>query len=318
MKYLNLASGDSMPMLGLGTWQAEPGVVGEAVSTALEAGYRHIDCAAIYGNEAEIGVALAEALDSGLVARSELFVTSKLWNNAHREHQVLPALQKTLQDLRLDYLDLYLMHWPVAVEEGVAIAMAADEFLSLDEVPLSETWHAMESCLDQGLVRNIGVSNFSARKLAGIMDDCRIQPAVNQVEGHPLLRQQELKSFCDANGVAVTAYSPLGSGGRPARMKAADEPSLLTLPEVEAIASRRGITPAQVLLAWAVNRGTAVIPKSVHRERLVQNLQSAAIELDASDMQQLDALDRHYRYVNARFFELPGGPYTAAGIWDED
>lgn len=317
MKYLNLRSGDSMPMLGLGTWQAEPGVVGQAVTAALEAGYRHIDCAAMYGNEAEIGEALASALDSGLVARNELFVTSKLWNNAHREHQVQPALNKTLADLRLDYLDLYLMHWPVAVREGVGIAMTADEFVSLDEVPLSETWHAMESCLDQGLVRNIGVSNFSARKLAGIMDDCRIQPAVNQVEGHPLLRQQELKNFCDANAVVITAYSPLGSGGRPERMKAADEPSLLTLPDVESIADRRGITAAQVLLAWAVNRGTAVIPKSVHRERLVQNLQSADIELSGEDMQQLDALDRHYRYVNARFFELPGGPYTAAEIWDE-
>jgi len=304
-------------MLGLGTWKADPGVVGEAILTAIDLGYRHFDCAAIYGNEAEIGAALAGAMASGAVTRHELFITSKLWNNAHREKQVQPALEKTLGDLQLDYLDLYLMHWPVAVKEGVAIAESADQFLSLDEVPLTETWQGMECCSDAGLTRNIGVSNFSAGKLAGLMDRCRIKPAANQVEGHPLLRQQALKDFCDANGVAITAYSPLGSGDRPAQMKAADEPALQEIPEVVAIAGAMNISPAQVLIAWAINRGTAVIPKSVNPQRLAMNLACADIALKAEDMQTLDALDRHFRYVTGEFFELPGGPYTAAGIWDE-
>lgn len=306
-----------MPMLGLGTWKADPGTVGAAVLTAIDLGYRHFDCAAIYGNEAEIGAALAKAMASGAVSRAELFITSKLWNNAHREQQVRPALEKTLADLRLDYLDLYLMHWPVAVKEGVGIAESASQFLSLEEVPLSETWQGMECCVDLGLARNIGVSNFSAGKLAGLIDQGRIKPAVNQVEGHPLLRQQELKDYCDANGVAVTAYSPLGSGDRPERMKAANEPALQEIPEVVAIATAHNITPAQVLIAWAINRGTAVIPKSVNSERLAMNLACAELSLTADDMQTLNSLDRHYRYVNAKFFELPGGPYTAASIWDE-
>ncbi len=317
MKYLTLHSGDSLPMVGLGTWKADPGTVGEAILTAIDLGYRHFDCAAIYGNEAEIGAALASAMASGAVSRNELFITSKLWNNAHREQQVQPALEKTLADLRLDYLDLYLMHWPVAVKEGVAIASSAEEFLSLDEVPLSETWQGMECCVDQGLVRNIGVSNFSASKLAGLMDRCRLQPAVNQVEGHPLLRQQALKDFCDANAIAITAYSPLGSGDRPEQMKAADEPALQEIPEVVAIAAANDITPAQVLIAWAVNRGTVVIPKSVNPERLAMNLACGDIALTAEDMHKLNALDQHFRYVTAKFFELPGGPYSAAGIWDE-
>jgi alcohol dehydrogenase (NADP+) len=304
-------------MVGLGTWKSDPGTVGEAILTAIDLGYRHFDCAAIYGNEAEIGAALASAMASGAVSRNELFITSKLWNNAHREQQVQPALEKTLADLRLDYLDLYLMHWPVTVKEGVAIASSAEEFLSLDEVPLSETWQGMECCVDLGLVRNIGVSNFSASKLAGLMDRCRLKPAVNQVEGHPLLRQQALKDFCDANGIAITAYSPLGSGDRPEQMKAADEPALQEIPEVVAIAAAHNITPAQVLIAWAVNRGTAVIPKSVNPERLAMNLACGDITLMAEDMQKLNALDRHFRYVTAKFFELPGGPYSAAGIWDE-
>lgn len=317
MKYLTLHSGDSMPMLGLGTWKSEAGLVTEAVLAALELGYRHFDCAAIYGNEAEIGIALEKALVSGSVSRDELFITSKLWNDSHQEDRVQPALEKTLSDLRLDYLDLYLMHWPVAVRPGTGIASDADDFLSLEEVPLTETWQAMQCCVEQGLSRNIGVSNFSAQKLGMLLDQCRIKPAVNQVEGHPLLRQQELKDFCDANGIVLTAYSPLGSGDRPERMKASDEPQLMALETVQAIAAARGISAAQVLIAWAINRGTAVIPKSTNKQRLAQNLQCAEIGLDADEMQKLNELDRHYRYVTARFFELPGSPYSARAIWDE-
>lgn len=304
-------------MLGLGTWKADSGVVYEAILKAIELGYRHFDCAAIYGNEAEIGRALQHAVAKGLVSRNELFITSKLWNDSHREADVGPALQETLSDLQLDYLDLYLMHWPVAVKPGVGIAQSADDFFSLDEVPLTETWRAMEACVDKGLLRNIGVSNFSAAKLCDLLDQGRIQPAVNQVEAHPLLRQQKLKDFCDANNIALTAYSPLGSTDRPAAMKAANEPSLTALPAVQEIASTNGYSAVQVLIAWALNRGTSVIPKSVNPEHMASNLACTEIELTQADMQSLDQLDRHYRFVTAEFFVLADGPYTVSGIWDE-
>lgn len=317
MKYLTLCSGDSIPMLGLGTWKATPGVVHDAVLTAIELGYRHFDCAAIYGNEAEIGSAIHQALESGQVTRSELFITSKLWNDSHREGQVEQALTGTLKNLQLDYLDLYLIHWPVAVKDGVGIPQSADDYLSLAEVPLIETWSALEACVDKGLLRNIGVSNFSARKLCELLDQGRLPPAVNQIEAHPLLRQQALKDFCDANNIAITAYSPLGSLDRPAAMKAADEPLLLELPVVQDLAANRGCTPAQILIAWAINRGTAVIPKSVNAERMALNLACVDIDLSQQEMQALDELDRHYRFVTGKFFEIADGPYTAAGIWDE-
>lgn len=317
MKYLTLASGDSMPMLGLGTWKAAPGVVHDAILTAIELGYRHFDCAAIYGNEAEIGGALRQAIDSGQVSRSELFITSKLWNDSHREGQVGAALADTLADLQLDYLDLYLIHWPVAVKEGVGIPQGADDYLSLEEVPLIETWSAMEACVDKGLLRNIGVSNFSARNLCELLDQGRLQPAVNQIEAHPLLRQQALKDFCDANNIAITAYSSLGSLDRPAAMKAADEPALMELPVVQDLARSRACSPAQILIAWAINRGTAVIPKSTNAGRMAQNLACTDMDFSQQEMQALDELDRHYRFVTGKFFEVPNGPYTAAGIWDE-
>ena len=317
MKYLALASGDSMPMLGLGTWKAAPGVVHDAVLTAIELGYRHFDCAAIYGNEAEIGAALRLAIDSGLVNRNELFITSKLWNDSHLEGQVESALAESLQDLQLDYLDLYLIHWPVAVKEGVGIPQSADDYLSPEEAPLIETWSAMEACVDKGLLRNIGVSNFSASKLCELLDQGRLQPAVNQIEAHPLLRQQALKDFCDANNIAITAYSPLGSLDRPEAMKAADEPALMELPVVQDLARSRVCSPAQILIAWALNRGTAVIPKSTNAGRMAQNLACTDIDLSQQEMQALDDLDRNYRFVTGKFFEIDGGPYTAADIWDE-
>jgi alcohol dehydrogenase (NADP+) len=317
VKYITLASGDSMPMLGLGTWKAEPGIVYDAIRKAIELGYRHFDCAAIYGNESEIGSALKDAMTEGDVTRSELFITSKLWNDAHREADVEPALMDTLSDLQLDYLDLYLIHWPVAVKPGIGIAQTPEEFFTLDEVPLSETWRAMEACVDKGLLRNIGVSNFSAAKLCDLLDHGRIQPAVNQIEAHPLLRQQTLKDFCDANGIVITAYSPLGSTDRPAAMKAADEPSLFALPAVEQIAANRACSPVEVLIAWALNRGTAVIPKSVNPVHMASNLACTTLDLTQEEMQQLDSLDRHYRYVTAEFFAVERSTYTAASIWDE-
>jgi len=317
MKYLHCQNGDRLPALGLGTWKSEPGEVYETIRRAIRLGYRHIDCAAIYGNESEIGQALSDAMTSGDATREELWITSKLWNDSHRNEDVRPALEKTLADLQLECLDLYLIHWPVAFKKGVHFPHAREEFYTLDEVPLSETWSAMEECVDLGLLRHIGTSNFSVRKLQDLLENYRVKPSMDQVEMHPLLSQKKLKQFCDKNAILMTAYSPLGSRDRLPMMKSKDEPDLLSLDAIEEIAVARKLSCAQVLLAWAVNRGTAVIPKSVNPQRLQSNLEAADIELTSGEMQQIDDLNRHYRYVNGGFFAGKNSPYTIGGIWDE-
>ena len=317
MEYIDFENGDRMPALGLGTWKSAPGEVGAAVREAVRLGYRHIDCATIYGNQAEIGEALAGCVADGLVSREELWITSKLWNDCHRERDVRPALERTLADLRLNYLDLYLIHWPVAQRPGVVGPSSAADFLSLEEAPLAETWRALEAAHGAGLCHHIGVSNFSVAKLSALAETARVAPEMNQVELHPYLQQTCLLAWCTAHGVAVTAYSPLGSGDRVADLKAADEPNLLSDPAVGAIAERRGATPAQVLLAWALARGTAVIPKSVHPARLAQNLASTEVLLTPGDLDELAALDLDRRFVDGTFWVFEGGPYTLANLWDE-
>jgi len=306
-----------MPALGLGTWQSEPGEVGAAVREALAIGYRHIDCSPIYGNEREVGEAIATAIGDGAMAREDLWVTSKLWNNAHASADVVPALRRTLEDLQLDYLDLYLVHWPVALREGVPFPETGADLLSLDERPLEETWRGMQQARDAGLSRHIGVSNFSEAKIRTLLDCEGVGPEVNQVELHPYLQQPPLLRFCSAHEIVVTGYSPLGSQARPARLKPEGEPVLLDDPVIHAIASRHAGTPAQVVLAWAIQRGTVVIPKSVRAERLRENLDAATLVLGEKDMSLIADLDRHRRYISGEFWAQEGSPYTVAALWDE-
>jgi alcohol dehydrogenase (NADP+) len=309
---------DTMPLLGLGTWKAAPDVVEAAVKTAIEQGYRHLDCAPIYGNEAAIGRALADCFERGVVQRSDLWITSKLWNSAHAAAAVPQAIEKTLADLQLDYLDLYLIHWPVALRSGIVLPETAEDFIDLADLPLSETWRGMETVLSSGLCRHIGVANFSVTKLQTLLDTATIAPAVNQVECHPYLPQNHLLQVCQEAGILLTAYSPLGSGDRSSAFKAPDEPVLLADPVLETIASRHGCTPAQVLIAWALQRGTAVIPKSTNPQRLQENLTTPRIEFTNADLEAIASLDRHYRYVDGSFWVRPGNPYTLENLWDEE
>jgi len=315
MKKLKFKNGDTLNAIGLGTWKSEKGEVTKAVKTALNNGYKHIDCAATYGNEAEVGEAFSEIFKNGDVKREEISVTSKLWNNAHKKDDVIPALKQSLKDLQLDYLDLYLIHWPVAFKPDVDAPEKPEDYLSLEEVPLMETWKEMIKAKEQGLVKHIGVSNFSISTLESLLKETDHTPEMNQVELHPYLQQNKLLEFCSKNGINVTAYSPLGSGDRPDEMKAADEPSLLENPVINKIAKKHGASAGQILIKWSEQRGTAVIPKSTNEGRIKENLMSTGYQLDEEDMKAIAELDYHFRYVNGKFFEMEGNSYK--NIFDD-
>jgi len=324
MRTFLLPSGALMPGLGLGTWKSDPGAVGEAVRNALEIGYRHLDCAYIYLNEAEIGSALKDVfsspsddVSSNTIKREEVFITSKLWNSEHAPEDVEPALRKTLSDLQIDSLDLYLIHWPVVSSKREE---DAGKLIPLEEAPIIDTWKAMEKCVDKGLVKDIGVSNFSKKKLQELIAQARIKPAVNQVELHPYLQCEELHTYCEQEGIHLTAYSPLGSNDRNPAFKRDDEIPILDDPIIAEIAKKYDdASPAQILLAWALQRGTSVIPKSVSPRRQEENLKAAEIELDEDDMTRIATLDRHDRYLDGIFWCTPeGSPYTIENLWDEE
>ena len=315
METLAFKNGDQMPVLGLGTWKSAPGEVYDAVREAIRAGYRHIDCASIYGNEAEVGQALADAMAAGEVTRRELWITSKLWGDAHGNDRVAGALQQTLERLRLDFLDLYLIHWPVALKPGVQMPTLATDFAP---IPIADTWQGMQAALREGRTRHIGVSNFSREKLAALIDRAELKPEVNQIELHPFLSQSDLLAYCSQQGVQITAYSPLGSGDRPALLKGKDEPSLLAHPVVLAIAAEHAATPAQVLLAFHVQRGISVVVKSVRPQRLRENFAAATLTLTSNEIDRLVGLNRNYRFLlGAVPWVVEGGPWTLQALWNE-
>ncbi|MES2798133.1 MAG: aldo/keto reductase [Bacteroidota bacterium] len=317
MKFVKFDNGDLMPALGLGTWKSAKGEVYKVVRESIEVGYRHFDCALLYGNEEEIGQAFYDAFKAGDISREELWITSKLWNNAHEPQNVLPNIHKSLKNLQVDYLDLYLIHWPVALRSDVTFPSKGSELVSLKDIPLSKTWQSMIELQNAGLSRHIGVSNFSKKKMQNLIDETGVRPEVDQVEMHPLLQQPDLLEFCNEKGIHMTAYAPLGSADRPENRKVVDEPGLFSNKIITQVAENKGISIGQLLLAWAVNRGTSVIPKTVRKERLIENLAAADLSLSDNEMAEMAKVNLNYRYIKGNFWCLEGSDYTLQNLWDE-
>lgn len=312
MSNLKFKNTDLFPQIGIGTWLSKPNEVYNAILEAIHAGYRHIDCAYIYKNEKEIGDALQFVIKSKLVKREELFITSKLWNNSHEHNKIELAMQQTLENLQLEYLDLYLMHWPIAFKHEFEQVKNSDQLFSLVEIPLEETWLGMAKLKNKGLTRHIGVSNFSQLKLQKLIDATQIIPENNQIEIHPYFQQKKLLSFCKNNNILVTAYSPLGS-----RHLTNSDNAITENAEIIKLATKYQCSPAQLILAWGMALGISVIPKSTNKNRIIENFNSIPIKLSLEDINIIDKLDQNNRQSKGLFAVVPDGYYSYENIWDE-
>ncbi|XP_068662433.1 non-functional NADPH-dependent codeinone reductase 2-like [Aristolochia californica] len=308
-----LSSGHKIPLLGLGT-SAEPRpppeVVTSAILTAIEVGYRHFDTASMYQTERPIGTAIAEAIRRGLVkSRDELFITSKLWCTDGHPDLVLPALQKTLENLGLEYLDLYLIHFPISLKNrSPGTSLRKEDILVMD---VKSVWKAMEECSKLGLARSIGVSNFTCKKLENLLATARIPPAVNQVEMNTGWQQKKLVGFCKDKGIHVSAWSPLGANG-------ASWGSLNVMgnPILKEIADAKGKSVAQVALRWVHEQGVSVVGKSFNQKRMEENLQIFDWELTEDELQKIDQSPQS-RGFSGEDFVSPLGPFkTIEEFWD--
>ena len=297
---------EQIPRVGFGLWKIPQEDTADAVVEAVRAGYRHFDSAADYANEEQTGEGLSRAMADGLVARDDLWITSKLWNTFHAPEHVEEACRKTLADLGLDYLDLYLIHFPIALQYVPIAARYPPEWLANPEaenpvmakapVPLHATWAAMEALVNKGLVKRIGVCNYNSALMHDLMSYAAIKPAMLQIEAHPYLTQERLIRLAGDYGIDVTAFSPLGAQSYFELNMAEAGESLLGAAPVMVAAQAHGKTPAQVLLRWGVQRGTAVIPKTSKPERMRENLAINDFELSAVEMAAISSLNQDRRF----------------------
>ncbi|KZT06421.1 Aldo/keto reductase [Laetiporus sulphureus 93-53] len=311
---IKLQSGAEMPLVGFGTWKHDGDKAIEAVYEGVKEGYRLFDCACDYGNEKECGLGLKRALDEGIVKREEVWVASKLWNTFHHKEHVRAAVKKSLAEWGVDYFDLYYVHFPISLayvpfETRYPPGWWVDgkSQVKLDPVPLRETWEALEACVDEGLIRHLGISNMTSALIMDLMSYARIKPSVLEVEIHPYNQQPRLIEYAHSIGLAVTAYSSFGPMGfRELKMpKALRTQLLFTHPVITRIAMRHGCTPAQVILRWATQRNIAVIPKSDTAAMMEENMRNVETHLLEEDMHSIAQLHMGLRF-NDPIDDFPG------------
>lgn len=301
-----------MPAVGLGLWKISREQIAQVVADAIRLGYRHLDSAADYGNEAEVGAGIASAIQQRSATREQLWITSKLWNTFHRPEHVRAACEKSLLDLGVDYLDLYLIHFPISLKyvdiakryppEWIFDPAASAPEMVIDPVPLADTWQAMEELVRSGLVQHIGVCNYNSALLHDLMAYARIKPAMLQIESHPYLTQEKLLKLAAAYALPVTAFSPLGALSYVSLDMATAQDSVLLQPAVLAAAARVQRSPAQVVLRWGIQRNTAVIPKTSNRARLQENLRLFDFALSDEEMAEIAGLNQNRRFNDPGVF----------------
>jgi alcohol dehydrogenase (NADP+) len=317
-----LFTGAKIPALGLGTFGSDRFTateIAEAVFGAAMIGYRHFDCAAVYGNEKEIGFSLRKVMGSG-INRDELWVTSKLWNDKHAEEDVIPACRQTLQDLKLDYLDLYLIHWPFPNHHapGVDVNSRDPHAIPYIHENYMKTWRQMEKLVEMGLVRHIGTSNMTIAKLKLLLRDAKIKPAANEMELHPHFQQPEFFKLCMENQIAPIGFAPIGSPTRPDRDRTPEDTVDIEDPVIVKIAQRLNVHPAVVCVKWAVQRGQIPIPFSIYPDQYWNNLKAATTEpLTDEEMQEIAGIDKKNRLIKGQVF-LWEGAKDWQDLWDMD
>ncbi|XP_073024892.1 NADPH-dependent aldo-keto reductase, chloroplastic-like [Primulina eburnea] len=308
--YQVLNNGMAIPTIGMGTYSPENDrrTTENAVKMAIKMGYCHFDTAQIYGSEPALGNALNKAISNGLVEREELFVTSKLWGSNH--HDPVSALGQTLNNLGMEYVDMFLVHWPVRLKPWVLNPLPNEE--DFDQLDLETTWEGMERCLELGLCRGIGVSNFSCTKIERLLDYASVIPAVNQVEMHPMWRQSKLREFCKDYNIHVSAYSALGGPGNYWGSTA-----VVQNPIIQSIANKHHATPAQVALRWGLSKGVSVIAKSFSKERLKENIGSLDLELEDDDLLEIEQMEQWKIMRGEYYVNQTTSPYrTIQDLWD--